>query len=141
MGFRSELDKEYPTLNFERGCSEDLSILFHRVGDDGEEAVRGLDHVRPHRRFGDFVSYACIRGLNHVRPHRRFGDFGSYACGELIWVKTMTSLEGAFNGKVALHKKKAANKNPLESYSVYNFPFPFQVWAYEIVIHQWMGCQ
>ncbi|KGN44551.1 hypothetical protein Csa_015692 [Cucumis sativus] len=42
-------------------------------------------------------------------------DFISYDCGELIWVKTLANLKGAFNGKVALHKKKPVNNKSSES--------------------------
>ncbi|KAA0056271.1 uncharacterized protein E6C27_scaffold226G00400 [Cucumis melo var. makuwa] len=35
--------------------------------------------------------------------------------------------------KVALHRKKFANNKSPKSYSLYNYPFAFQVWAYEIV--------
>uniref|UniRef100_A0A9I9ED72 Uncharacterized protein n=1 Tax=Cucumis melo TaxID=3656 RepID=A0A9I9ED72_CUCME len=50
-------------------------------------------------------------------------------CSHLL--KTMSR---ALNGKVALHRKKFANNKSPKSYSLYNYPFTFQVWAYEIVL-------
>ena len=53
-------------------------------------------------------------------------DFVSYDWGELIWIKALGSLKEALRGKVTMHKKKPPNKFP-ESYSLYGFPFTFQV--------------